>query len=361
MTTETPAPETRLTRALSLVWIGRLSWMRIALALAFGERTLALIGTWHVGVPRNGGHGWVMSVVPESVTQLLVSHPNRVAAVVVVLIVLSVIGLGTRPALFLLVLIGLIARAMSWNNGIFDHESSLTTQVLFVLVFAPGTNSVSVEHLIRWWRGGRRDLLASLTTPYRQWGVYLILALLAVTYTASGLSKLRFGGLQWLNGETLGFYLRGVTATETVYSVGGGPPTWRDDLGLQMYTFANPRFGHYEPAVLANLVDWMAHTPAVSAAFSIATVLLELAGFLLFVPRLRSALLVGYICMHSTIGFLMGLPFYEYQIVCLLLIEWERIIPFLTRLAQRRRATDHPDAEPAPSRAPLDEAGAPRP
>lgn len=338
MTTQAPQREARLTRILSLLWIGRLSWMRIALAIAYGERTLDLIGTWHNDVPRNGGHGWVMSLVPDAVTQLLLACPNRVAAVVVVLIVLSVIGLGSRPALFLLVLIGLIARAISWNNGIFDHESSLTTQVLFVLVFAPGTNAVSVEHLIRWWRGGRKDLLTALTAPYRQWGVMLILALLAVTYTASGLSKLRFGGFQWLNGETLGFYLRGLTAGDTVYLVGGGAPTWRDDFGLQMYTFANPRFGHYEPGVLAGAVDWMAHTPAVMAIFSTATVVLELAGFLLFVPRLRSALLVGYICMHATIGFLMGLPFHEYQIVCLFLIEWERIVPFLLNLSRRRRS-----------------------
>lgn len=349
MTAEAAPREATLTRVLSLLWIGRLSWIRIALALAYGERTLALIGTWHIPVPRNGGHGWVMGLVPQPVTELLLAYPNRVAAVVVVLIVLSVIGLGTRPALFLLVLIGLFARALSWNNGIFDHESSLTTQVLFILVFAPGTNAVSVEHLIRWWRGGRKDLLATLTAPYRQWGVLLILGLLAVTYTASGLSKLRFGGFQWLNGETLGFYLRGLTASDTVYLVGDGAATWRDDFGLQMYTFANPRFGHYEPAVLAGAVDWMAHTPAVVAAFSVATVLLELSGFLLFVPRLRSALLVGYICMHATIGFLMGLPFHEYQIVCLFLIEWERIVPFLLRLFRRRSPAADADDQPPPA------------
>ncbi|WP_127473821.1 hypothetical protein [Microbacterium sulfonylureivorans] len=356
MTTSSPQRAARLTRVLSLLWVGRLSWLRIALALAFGERTLELVQSWHNDVPQNGGHGWVMSVVPQGVTELLLSYPNRVAGVVIVLIVLSVIGLGSRPALFLLVLIGLFARAVSWNNGIFDHESSLTTQVLFVLVFAPGTNAVSLEHVVRWWRGGRKDLLATLTAPYRQWGVMLILALLAVTYTASGLSKLRFGGFEWLNGETLGFYLRGLTAGDTVYLVGDGTPTWRDDFGLQMYTFANPRFGQYEPAALAHFVDWMAHTPAVMAVFATATVLLELAGFLLFVPRLRSVLLVGYIGMHTTIGLLMGLPFHEYQIICLFLIEWERIVPFVLNLFARKRDSSHVDSASLPPDVPRDRA-----
>lgn len=356
MTAEAPQREARLTRVLSLLWLGRLSWLRIALALSYGERTVVLVETWHNGVPQNGDHGWVLNVIPETVSELLLSHPNRVEAVVVVLIALSVVGLASRPALFALVLVGLFARAVSWNNGIFDHESSLTTQVLLVLVFAPGTNAVSLEHLIRWWRAGRKDLLAFFTIPYRQWGVTLILALLAITYTASGLSKLRFGGFQWLDGETLGFYLRGLTAGETVYLVGGGPPTWRDDFGLEMYTFANPRFGNYEPAVLGGFVDWMAHTPVLLAAFSAATVILELSGFLLFVPRLRSVLLVGYICMHSTIGFLMGLPFHEYQIICLFLIEWERIVPFVVHRVRKRRAQGQVGSDDLSPQSPRDQA-----
>ena len=150
-----------------------------------------------------------------------------------------------------------------------------------------------------------------------------------MTYTASGLAKLRFGGLGWLDGQTLGFYLRGLTAGDVVYNVGGGPSTWRDDFGLQMYTYGNYSYGRYGPAALAAVVDWMAHTPAIMSVLSIATVVLELAGLLLFVPRLRSVLLVGYIGMHTAIGILMGLPFIPYQIVCFLLIEWERVIPFV--------------------------------
>lgn len=333
----TRSPRDRVLTALSLLWQGRLSWLRIVLGVLYGERTYQLVQSWHTEVPASVPQGWVLALVPSGLRDLLLTHPDLIAAGVVVLVVLVVIGLATRPALLALVGIGLFARAVEVSQGVFDHESSLTTQVLVVLAFAPGTNVVSLEHLVRWWRAGRRDLWGSLMVPYRRWGVLLILGLLALTYTASGLSKLRFGGFTWLNGETLGFYLRGLTAGDTVYVVGGGPATWRDDFGLQMYTYGNYNFGHYRPAALAGIVDWMAHTPAVMIALSVGTVVLELCGFLLFVPRLRSVLLVGYIGMHTTIGLLMGLPFVEYQVICLLLIEWERIVPFVARRIGPRR------------------------
>lgn len=337
MTTTSVTVRDRVVAWLPLVWQGRLSWMRIALAIVYGMHTYHLVRGWQLDVPAPAPQGWFLGLVPSGIRDFLLGHPNWVAAGVIVLVVLIVIGLATRPALIALVLIGLFARTIEVSQGIFDHESSLTTQVLFVLAFAPGTNAISLEHLARWWRGGRKDLLVSLLAPYRQWGVYLILGILALTYTTSGFSKMRFSGVSWLNGETLGFYLRGLTAGTEVYMVGGGPPTWRDDFGIVMYTYGNYNYGNYHPAVLADAVDWVAHTPAILIALSVGTVVLELCGFLLFVPRLRSLLLIGYMCMHTTIGILMGLPFVEYQIVCFFLIEWERIFGFLLRWLDARR------------------------
>jgi uncharacterized membrane protein YphA (DoxX/SURF4 family) len=334
----------RVLSAASFVWQGRLSWMRMILAVLFGIRTYHLVQSWHIDVPDYGYQGWVFAVVPPPVRDFLLSHPNAVTLGVIVLVALVVVGLATRPALLALVGIGLFARAVEVSQGVFDHESSLTTQILVILAFAPGTNAISLEHVLRWRRRRSGTLREFLTAPFRQWGVFLIIGVLALTYTASGLSKLRFGGLSWLDGETLGFYLRGLTAGDTVYLVGGGPATWRDDFGLQMYTYGNYNFGNYHPGFLAGIVDAMAHSPAIMSALSVATVLLEISGLLLFVPRLRSLLLVGYIGMHATIGLLMGLPFVEYQVICLLLIEWERIVPFLLRHLHRRRET-----EPAPA------------
>lgn len=323
-------------RILPLLWRARLGWLRITLAGVFGAHTYVLVKSWHADLPAMLYHGWFLDLVPAGVRDMLLQYPNRVAAVVVVLTVLSVIGLGTRPALFALVLVGLFARSIETSQGVFDHESSLTTQVLFVLVFIPGTNSLSAEHLIRWWRAGRRDLWRHLAGTYRRWGEYLVLGLLAITYTASGLSKLRFGGVSWLNGDTLGFYLRGLTAGDQVYNVGGGPATWRDDFGLEMYTYGNYAFGQYPSATFAAAVDWLAHTPALLAVISTATVLLEVCGLLLFIPRLRSIMLIAYMGMHTTIGLLMGLPFLQYQLICFLFIEWELVAAFLAvRLARR--------------------------
>lgn len=333
-----PGRVSRVRSALSLIWYGRLSWMRIILALIYGTNTFIVVRLWHIDLPDREYHGWIFALIPPGLRDSLIGTPNLIAGAVVLAVGMIVVGFGTRPALFALAVMGLFVRAVEGSRGVFDHESSLTTQVLIVLAFAPGTNAISLEHLIRWWRAGRTDLLGYLTRPYRQWGVYLILGLLAITYTTSGLSKLRFSEFRWMDGETLGFYLRGLTASDTVYLVGGGGSTWRDDFGLEMYTYGNYNFGSYSTQAMTSFVDWFAHNALLMALFSIATVLLELAGFLLFVPRLRSVLLIGYICMHTSIGLLMGLPFVEYQVVCLLLIEWERIFGFIERRMDARRA-----------------------
>ncbi|GAA1999286.1 hypothetical protein [Microbacterium ulmi] len=344
-------------KVLPLLWVGRLSWMRIALAPIFGLYTYRLVRGWQIEQPQLAYEGWMLRLVPESLREFLFTHPQAVGFAVLGLTVLSVVGLATRPALFVLAAIGLFARAVDTSQGVFDHESSLTTQVLLVLAFAPGTNAVSLEHVIRWWRAGRKDLWGYLTAPYRKWGVTLVLGLLALTYTASGLSKLRFSGFRWMDGETLGFYLRGLTAGNQVYLIGGGPTTWRDDLGLQMYTYGNYSYGNYGSAAMAGIVDWVAHTPAVLIAVSSATVLLEISGFLLFIPRLRSFMLIAYIGMHTTIGLLMGLPFWDYQIICFLLIEWELVGAWAARrLSARQAARERAPVPGAGPSASIDEA-----
>ncbi|WP_345752394.1 hypothetical protein [Microbacterium rhizophilus] len=341
------------TRVLPVLWHGRLSWLRIVLTLLYGERVLNTVRGWQDPAPALLHEGWVLGLVPQGLQDVFLGHPTAVAVVVLACAGLGVIGLATRPALLLLAVLGAFAISVEAGQGVFDHESSLATQVLAVLAFAPGTDLVSVDSAIRWWRRGRPDVWGWLAAPYRKWGVTLILVLVAITYTTSGLSKLRFGGLGWLNGETLGFYLRGFTAGSHVYIVGGGPATWRDDFGLQMYTYANPTFGHYPSGLVAGLADWIAHTPGALVAISVATVCLELSGFLALVPKLRSAFLVSAILMHTTIGALMGLDFTMYRVIDLFLIEWELLGIFAAWWLARRRGVprDLRASSPLPERA----------
>lgn len=337
------------TRLLPLLWYGRLSWMRIALALSFGRNLYGEVVGWQTPTPRYPSNGWLLGLIPDDVEAWIFGNSQAVSILVVVLTGLAIVGLGTRAALLLLSLIGLFAFSWLSSEGLFHHEWSLTTQVLFVLAFAPGTNAVSLERLIGWWRAGRPDLLGYLSRPYRKWGQYLILGLLAVTYTAAGLSKLRFSGWKWLDGSTLGFYLGSLSGGNRVFVIGGGPTTWRDDFGLENYTYAN--WGYYQRNFLeTGLAEWIIRTPGVLVVLSIATIILELAGILLFIPRLRSILLIGYIGMHMTIGVLMGLAFTDYQIVCFFLIEWELLGAFLLWLRRRRdaRAAAASDADAAP-------------
>lgn len=323
-------------RIIPLLWQGRLSWIRITVAFFYGKRILDFTERWQLDSPARAYHGWFLQLFPDSTIDALIAHADVLSMAVYVLVLLCILGLGSRPALFALAVLGTFVHAVQSSQGVFDHGASLPTQVLIVLAFAPGTNVVSLERLVQWLRAGRPPSWGYLMTPFRRWGELLILALLAITYITSGLSKLRYGGWSWLDGETLGVYLRGLTAGERVYLVGGGPETWRDDFGLEMYTYGNYAFGAYPQFNLPEIVEWIAHTSWLLVLISIATVVLELAGFLLFVPKVRSILLVGYIGMHTTIGLLMGLGFTQYRLICFFLIEWLVLSTLLRRWSESR-------------------------
>ena len=118
-------------------------------------------------------------------------------------------------------------------------------------------------------------------------GLKLIMIMLAFTYFTAGVSKLRYGGMRWLDGKTL--------------------------------------------------------------TQSIGTVLPELSGFVLLIPGWpRLLYLLSAIAMHVTIYLLMNLPFFKYELLCIILIDWRWLlgklqrpekgwtIPGLTLLAQRK-------------------------
>ncbi|MDZ8201264.1 hypothetical protein RZO50_07045 [Microbacterium sp. SSW1-59] len=318
---------------IPLIWQGRLSWMRITLGVVYGYGVYKSITPWKNDTPERVFSGWLLAQLPRDLIVTAIANADLVALALLILVGLVVVGLATRFALFSLATLGLFVEAVGASQGIFDHESSLTTQVLFVLAFCPGVKAISLDNTISWLRAGRPPLWQYFMRPYRSWGIYIILGILAITYTTSGISKLRFGGLQWLNGETLGYYLSNTNTDDTVLLVGGGPDSWRDDLGIEMYVYGNFREASGTP--LDGVIEWVAGSPVLLAGIAVATVVLELAGLLLFVPKVRSLLLISYIAMHTTIGIMMGLWFTEYRLICFFLIEWELVGLLLLRASRR--------------------------
>lgn len=104
-----------------------------------------------------------------------------------------------------------------------------------------------------------------------QWARCGALGFLGAAYFNSGASKLVYGGVPWLGGVPLQAAMIGQSGL-----VPGGT------VGL--------------------VQDWVASTPWMAAALSVATVLFELAGPLMLVgPRLRAAVAFGLIAMHVNI------------------------------------------------------------
>lgn len=115
-------------------------------------------------------------------------------------------------------------------------------------------------------------------------------ALLGAAYFNAGLSKLVFGGVDWLAGETL---RHAVVAQDGL--VGAGP--------------------------LHALRMLVVDRPSIAAALATATVAFELGGLLFLVgPRVRAAFAAGLVLMHLSILVLTGIAYVESMVLLLLFV-----------------------------------------
>jgi hypothetical protein len=248
----------------------------------------------------------------------------------------ALIGLFTRPALLIFSLLSIYICDVYVSRGFFNHELSLTTQIILLLALAPGSTSLSVDRFVKWLRQRPSITETKLYSylvgkPVPVWGLQLIFIVLACTYFTAGLSKVRYGGIKWMDGQTLTHYLDGSASPYTspaekpMYI---GPPVvpgdkkWKDGFGIYAYSFGNRQSSEFK----RNLAMAVASSKTVIMLISASTVIFEICGFILLIagwPRILY--LFGAIAMHSTIGILMNLPFYSYQVLCFVLIDWKWI------------------------------------
>lgn len=245
----------------------------------------------------------------------------------------ALLGILTRPSLLVFGLFIIYLSGFKTSLGVFDHSNSLVSQIILILAFIPGSTNLSVDRLIQWLRKRRKGEISSvwvmLSNPLDQiWGVRLLLILLACVYFTAGLSKVRYGGLDWLDGKTLTHYLDGSAASSKDFD----PPIylssskvshaekWKDGFGLYAYSYGN-RQGNLFAVNSGKLI---AGIPAVIISLSVLTVLFELSSFCLLLGRWpRNLYLFGAIFLHTSIGFFMALTFIQFRIICFLLIDWQ--------------------------------------
>ena len=235
--------------------------------------------------------------------------------------ILASLGVFTRVTLGLFSLgwIYLSASDSAW--GWHDHGPSLICQVLLVLCFAPGAAAHSIDRYL--WRRSRAA--GESVDSYigdrqaKRWGLTLILCLVALFYFTSGASKLRFGGMRWIDGSTLSFYLSGKSLSSHIQQLSGresipSDQKWRDGIGVDYYLY-----GARPNAIAKRLAD----SKPIMVVASISAVLIELLmPLILFSRRARALLLPAAAGFHIGVYYLMGISFLSWVVLDLCLALW---------------------------------------
>jgi uncharacterized membrane protein YphA (DoxX/SURF4 family) len=200
----------------------------------------------------------------------------------------AIIGLFTRISVlvFALGIWFFVAHRYSYSD--IHHPEGVFCIFLLLLAFVPSHEHLSLD---AWLRRRRRKAPHRWQMEKRStviWPLKLVHALLAITYFSTGISKLMYGGLQWLNGYTIQTYIF-KDALER------GRP-----LGL-----------------------WIANQHELSILLSIYTVLFELCfPISIFVPRTLPFFLVGGILFQIGLYTMAGHPFFQHIVLLSLLLPF---------------------------------------
>lgn len=264
---------------------------------------------------------YVSNKLTDSIYTVL--HVNYEIIILITLIfgVLSVIGLATRLSLFVYATLYFCLMYFDISMGIYNHEGGLTAQILLVLIFADGVKNWSIDSLIK----SKFDFRSALIVKqYSNWSIKLILVLMVVGYVTAGISKIRYGGMEWLNGQTLSYYLSGAAShmNEVPQKFIISDPSqydWKGEFSLIAYTYGNFQTNPY----LSSLAKSISENDLMLGFLSIFTVILEIgAVFMLFSYNFRNIFLILAVGFHFSIRLLMGLGFLDYQVICFCLVDW---------------------------------------
>ncbi|MEP6688258.1 MAG: HTTM domain-containing protein [Gemmatimonadales bacterium] len=237
---------------------------------------------------------------------------------------LAVIGLFTRPALFVYALGYAFFVSHAYSYADVHHREALYVMFVLALAFSPAGDRLSVDALLRRRRAQATDTAAVATgtaavatdrSDLAMWPLRFLHVLLAMTYFSTGITKLLSGGLRWINGYTL---------QNDIFSdaINRGIP-----LGI-----------------------WLSHQHTLCIFLSIGTILFETLYFVsLFLPRLAPFFFLGGLLFHLGLYYTSGHPFYEHMLLnaTLLLFNDPDWFPALwRRLSSRLPALTLPSQTP---------------
>ena len=120
-------------------------------------------------------------------------------AILAIAYVMGVVGLFTRTATLIVAVFGLYWWGLGYSFGQAHHEKISLAFALMVLPLSPCGARVSVDALIRRWRGKSTPERSDLAT----WPLRLVQVSVALAYLFAGGSKILISGFEWMNGYTL--------------------------------------------------------------------------------------------------------------------------------------------------------------
>jgi len=218
--------------------------------------------------------------------------------VVTVAGVLALVGLWTRPALFLFALGDWFFVSHAYSYADVHHREAVFAFFLMALPFAHSGASLSIDALLRRRRQGRPA--EAETSELAMWPLKFAHLLLCMTYFSTGVTKLLAGGLAWMNGYTLQNYILSDAITRDI------------PLGV-----------------------WVAQQHTLCILLSVGTILFELFFFVsLFLPRAAPLFFLGGIFFHTGLYFVAGHPFWQFimlNAILLLFLDPQRTPRWLRR------------------------------
>lgn len=219
-------------------------------------------------------------------------------------LLLSAIGLLTRPAMVIAFVLGTYLMGLPHNFGQTQHFDTLVVFACGALALSRAGDACSIDALIDAVRTGSRRPQAS--GEYR-WPIRFVWVAMALIFCAAGISKLRHSGLAWILSDNFSLLL-----LRQQYHISDGEP----------------------------LTSWgviVAHHPAVAHIMAASAVAVEtMFPLVLFSRRARAVLVPMGLLFLIGIRLLMGPTFEQFMMCYVFWVPWDRVVAAMRARAAAR-------------------------
>lgn len=297
----------RIIEAVDRHWFGPLPGFYLSLArvVVFGGLLFFLLAPFPFGEPKElARQHWAAAIdgslyqpIPALKVLLLPLGPwgavrpspellQAVWLIAVATAVGAVLGIRGRLNMLCCAATTTLLYAHVYSYREFHHPYAALVISVWVLALGPITGAGSWGRFIARAREAVRNrqlrprLSQADARPLIRWPLRVIQWVLVLIYLSAGISKLNHGGVDWLNGHTLAFYL----SEDGIQ--------WYDGTGIGM---------------------WLTQYPSILSLLSVVTLAFELTFVIaVLFPRLAWVYVVGGTAIHTGIYIMQRAPFFQF-------------------------------------------------